>query len=73
MLLIERRNAFADRYLDPLLAEARTLGLGPDDIAAMLGDPTASLEEICTRLVEAANAGGGPDNITALVLSVDVR
>lgn len=35
-LLAERRSAFADRYLDPLLAEARHLGLGPDDIMALL-------------------------------------
>lgn len=35
-LLGERRTAFADRYIDPLLAEARTLGLGADDLAALL-------------------------------------
>jgi DNA-binding transcriptional regulator YhcF (GntR family) len=36
LLLGERRSAFADRYIDPLLAEARTLGLGHDDLAALL-------------------------------------
>jgi GntR family transcriptional regulator len=36
LLLTERRTAFADRYLDPLLAEARKLGLGPDDLARLL-------------------------------------
>ena len=36
LLLGERRSAFADRYIDPLLAEARTLGLSPDDLAALL-------------------------------------
>jgi PPM family protein phosphatase len=41
-------------------------------IAQILGDHTASLEQICGRLIDAANAGGGPDNITALVLQVDV-
>lgn len=35
-LLSERRSAFADRYIDPLLAEARTLGLGAEDLAALL-------------------------------------
>lgn len=35
-LLGERRIAFADRFIDPLLAEARTLGLGPDDLIALL-------------------------------------
>ena len=42
-------------------------------IAGILGDRTLSLQEICQRLVDAANAGGGPDNITALVLQCDAR
>jgi GntR family transcriptional regulator len=41
LLLGERRAAFADRYLDPLLAEARTLGLGPDDVARLLSERAA--------------------------------
>nr|WP_218844756.1 GntR family transcriptional regulator [Microbacterium pseudoresistens] len=41
-LLGERRDAFAERYIDPLLAEARTLGLGPDDLAGMLRNRAAS-------------------------------
>ena len=31
-----------------------------------------SLADACRRLIDAANAGGGPDNITAVVLEVDV-
>lgn len=46
LLLGERRAAFADRYLDPLLSEARTLGLSADDLADLLrqraADTTAS-------------------------------
>ncbi|MDJ1114005.1 GntR family transcriptional regulator [Microbacterium dauci] len=42
LLLTERRTAFADRYLDPLLAEARKLGLGPDDLARLLTERAAS-------------------------------
>ena len=38
LLLTERRNAFADRFVDPLLAEARKLGLGPDDLALLIRD-----------------------------------
>lgn len=36
LLLGERRTAFADRFITPLLAEARTLGLGPDDVADLI-------------------------------------
>lgn len=42
LLLGERRSAFADRYIDPLLAEARTLGLGPDDLADLLRQRAAA-------------------------------
>jgi DNA-binding transcriptional regulator YhcF (GntR family) len=41
LLLGERRAAFADRYIDPLLAEARTLGLGAEDLAALLRERAA--------------------------------
>jgi GntR family transcriptional regulator len=36
LLLGERRAAFTDRYIDPLLAEARKLGLGPEDLAQLI-------------------------------------
>ncbi len=42
LLLAERRAAFAERYLDPLLAEARTLGLGPEDLAALFTERAAA-------------------------------
>jgi len=42
MLLGERRSAFADRYIDPLLTEARTLGLGTEDLAALLRERAAA-------------------------------
>jgi protein phosphatase len=41
-------------------------------IAEILSDRTLSLSEACRRLIDAANGGGGPDNITAVVLEVDV-
>ena len=44
LLLGERRSAFADRYIDPLLAEARTLGLDASDIAALLVERAARTE-----------------------------
>ena len=38
LLMSERRTAFADRFVEPLLAEARKLGLGPDDLAVLIRD-----------------------------------
>ncbi|MFV0425611.1 MAG: GntR family transcriptional regulator [Beutenbergiaceae bacterium] len=40
LLLEERRSAFAERFLDPLLAEAAKLGLGPDDLRRLLDERT---------------------------------
>ena len=43
-LLAERRAAFADRYIQPLLAEARTLGLTADDLAQLVRERAASTD-----------------------------
>lgn len=43
-----------------------------DELSNRLRDGDSPLEEVCQGLIDAANAGGGPDNITALVLQVDV-
>ncbi|WP_345751838.1 GntR family transcriptional regulator [Microbacterium rhizophilus] len=43
LLLRERREAFADRYVAPLIAEARKIGLDASDLAALIrehGAPT---------------------------------
>lgn len=45
----ERRAAFADRFVDPLLAEARTLGLGPDDLAALIRERAATTPQERTQ------------------------
>ena len=42
LLLRERRAAFADRFVDPLLAEAGRLGLGPDDLAGLIRERAAA-------------------------------
>jgi protein phosphatase len=60
-----------ERYL--LCSDGLFAVVGDAQIAEILGDRSLSLEEICTRLVEAANAAGGPDNITALVLEINRR
>lgn len=41
ILLAERRTAFAERYIDPLITEARTLGLDTEDLAALLRERAA--------------------------------
>ncbi|MFD5226038.1 GntR family transcriptional regulator [Microbacterium sp. NPDC058342] len=41
ILLAERRTRFAERFIDPLITEARTLGLGADDLAALLRERAA--------------------------------
>jgi PPM family protein phosphatase len=66
--VVEIQPAVADRYL---LCSDGLFAVVPDEqIASNLADRRAPLEQICQRLVEAANAAGGPDNITALVLDV---
>ncbi|MCX6503349.1 MAG: GntR family transcriptional regulator [Microbacterium sp.] len=41
LLLAERRTAFTERFVTPLLAEARKLGLGPDDLVRLITDRAA--------------------------------
>jgi protein phosphatase len=43
-----------------------------DAIERILADRQLTLEQICDQLVAAANEGGGPDNVTALVVQIDV-
>lgn len=40
VLMTERREAFADRFLDPLLDEARKLGLTSDDLNQLIRERT---------------------------------
>ena len=42
LLRAERRAAFADRFVEPLLAEARTLGLEPDDLTELIRERAAN-------------------------------
>lgn len=60
-----------DRYL---LCSDGLFGVVEDDqIRDVLANRTASLEDICGELIDAANAAGGPDNITAMVLQFDAQ
>ena len=65
----EVEPATGDRYL--LCSDGLFSVVADQQIAELLGDQKRSLQEISGALIEAANAGGGPDNITALVLEVD--
>jgi PPM family protein phosphatase len=59
----------SDRYL--LCSDGLFSVVTDEQIAALLAARDLSLEELCQRLIEAANNLGGPDNITALVLEVN--
>jgi PPM family protein phosphatase len=61
--------AGSERYL--LCSDGLFSVVSDEQIAAVMGDRGVPLEQICQRLIEAANNGGGPDNITALVLEVN--
>jgi protein phosphatase len=63
------RPAANERYL--LCSDGLFSVVTDEQIAAILGDHSISLDQVCQRLIDAANAAGGPDNITALVLEVD--
>jgi protein phosphatase len=67
--VIEVTPAHGERYL---LCSDGLFGVVPDaDIAELLGS-SLPLDAICQRLVTAANDAGGPDNITAVILQIDV-
>lgn len=66
--VFEVRLEPADRLL--LCSDGLFAVLPNERIAEIMSQPGA-LETICERLVEAANEGGGPDNITTLLLQVD--
>jgi protein phosphatase len=58
-----------ERYL--LCSDGLFGVVGDARIAEILGDQVP-LDTICQRLVAAANEAGGPDNITTLILQIDV-
>ncbi|WP_375386519.1 GntR family transcriptional regulator [uncultured Microbacterium sp.] len=48
-LLAERRTAFGDRFVEPLLAEARKLGLAPEDISRLIVERFARSDAASTE------------------------
>jgi protein phosphatase len=61
--------AAGERYL---LCSDGLFGVVPDAQIAEILAQGGALEPICERLVRVANEAGGPDNITALILQIDV-
>ena len=67
--VVEIQPSPGERYL---LCSDGLFGVVNDErIAELMRDRTATLDEICGRLIDAANDAGGPDNITAMLLQVD--
>ena len=67
--LVEVKPAKGERFL--LCSDGLFGVLTDSQIGTILSDEESSLDGICGRLIEAANAGGGPDNITALIIQID--
>jgi PPM family protein phosphatase len=65
---VELSPAPGERFL---LCSDGLSGVVPHEAIAQILAEEAPLETICGRLIDAANQGGGPDNITVLVLQVD--
>jgi PPM family protein phosphatase len=66
--VMEVHPAPGERYL---LCSDGLFSVVTDDLIQDILARNEPLETICRLLVEAANDGGGPDNITAIVLEVD--
>jgi protein phosphatase len=63
------RPVEAERYL--LCSDGLFSVVSDDQIAEIMADRRVPLEQVCQRLIDAANNLGGPDNITTLVLEVN--
>lgn len=58
-----------DRIL--LCSDGLTTMLGDRTIRELLSQPDLSLDEICMRLVQAANDAGGEDNVTVVLVELE--
>lgn len=68
--VMEIEPSAGERYL---LCSDGLFGVVADErIAGIVGDRSAPLDALCARLIDAANEAGGPDNITAMIIQVDV-
>ena len=67
--VVELTPQMGQRFL--LCSDGLSTVVPHDTIARILGQSGVTLEAVCQGLIAAANEGGGPDNITTLVLEVD--
>jgi serine/threonine protein phosphatase PrpC len=65
---VELTPSAGERFL---LCSDGLSGVVPHDVIGKILGEAGTLDAICERLIAAANEGGGPDNITVLVLEVD--
>lgn len=56
-----------------LLCSDGLSGVVPQDTVGRLMGGCSTLDEMCRTLIDAANEAGGPDNITVVILRVDVE
>ena len=67
--VVEVKPSTGERYL--LCSDGLFGVVANEQIGVIMSDSQSSLDGICGKLIEAANAGGGPDNITALIVQID--
>jgi protein phosphatase len=67
--VVEVKPSRGERFL--LCSDGLFGVVANDQIGTIMSDRQSPLEAICGKLIEAANAGGGPDNITALIIQID--
>ena len=67
--IVELSPKIGERFL--LCSDGLSGVVSHETMAEIVGSSGDTLERICERLVAAANAGGGPDNITVLVIQID--
>jgi len=44
--------------------------VGTEEIEAILRDKTASLKDMCAKLISAAHEAGSPDNVTVVLIRI---
>lgn len=67
--VVEKKPSKGDRFL--LCSDGLFGVVSNERLGEIMSDRSSPLDVLCGRLIEAANAGGGPDNITVLIVQID--